>query len=457
MIADSRFVTRSAMRWAVVIAALASTAASASGKFERVTRRTPSTLPSRGPADAPVIVELFLAPTHSRDFDEYRAVESLRARHPSRIRLVYRIVEATDTAPWHYAALEAHAQGKFDGFLDAIRKKAGPVTRPGLVEAARSVGIDPQRLADVFSNPPPSYDRLLKDNLRRLRRKFRGTPPFVLINGRRLADGSTLPADLERQYLAALAQAADLIDRGADPRKLAEAFDAEAAPNPLHIAVPSGAPDAVSFQPRLATPALQFSGWPSLGPTDAPLLVAVICNPTNRDCAVALGTARWAQGVFADSVRLVWAPYFDLSAPDATTLTAISAAALCAEAMAPDAEEFGSASSPGWQWVTAMMSDARPALIDFATAKPNRRSNDSRAGPQPLAACRNQRAGSVRAWIARARRAGVVSSPTTMIGGRIYPAITEARTLLQLIESELFPGDCDGCLHLDDFAPTWRE
>jgi hypothetical protein len=73
-----------------------------------------------------------------------------------------------------------------------------------------------------------------------------------------------------------------------------------------------------------------------------------------------------------------------------------------------------------------------------------------------FATCRARQAGAAIAWIEGARHAGVRTSPSTVVGGRIYPSITDPSALQQLVEAELQPGDCTGCLHLDDFAPTWR-
>lgn len=431
----------------------------ASGRVERVVHHTLDALPSRGPANAPVIVELFFSPTAGPPRSEYRAVEALQARHPTQIRLVYRILRATGTSGLHYAVLEAHAQGKFAALMDVFHGKLGPLTNAQVVELARAVEIDPQRLSAVLINPPEDYDRVLDDNLRRMRRRLRVAAPFVLINGRPPKDGSTLRADLEAEYRAALDRAAELLDRGADPLKLADAFDAQAAPNPLAIAVPHGVADHaaadVSFAPHLATPGLDLSGWPSLGPPDASVIVAVLCNSTSGPCAAALRAARLAQDVFSDSVRLVWAPFFDAAAPDAAALAAISATVRCAESLA-GAEDFGGSASRGWRWIEALASAASEASEQPAGVDLDRIADEARIDGTTLAECRKRGTRAVFDWIGRARRAGVRSSPATVIGGRIYPAIVESRPLRQLVEAELFPGDCDGCLHLDAYAPTWR-
>jgi hypothetical protein len=74
---------------------------------------------------------------------------------------------------------------------------------------------------------------------------------------------------------------------------------------------------------------------------------------------------------------------------------------------------------------------------------------------QAFATCRAAQAGTAIKWIEAARHAGVRTSPSTVVGGRIYPSITDNNALPQLVGAELEPGDCPGCVHLDDYAPTW--
>jgi hypothetical protein len=70
--------------------------------------------------------------------------------------------------------------------------------------------------------------------------------------------------------------------------------------------------------------------------------------------------------------------------------------------------------------------------------------------PHAFAACRAQLAGTALRWSERARRAGVRTTPATLVGGRIYAPIQDRNTLQQLIEVELAPG------WLGEHAPAWR-
>jgi hypothetical protein len=314
----------------------------------------------------------------------------------------------------------------------------------------------------VLSNPPPAYDRVLEANLRRQRKKTHGAQmPSALFNGRMPHAALSSLGDGEREYLNAKDDADELLDRGADPRRLPDAFDAETAPNPLEIVVPAGntddTVDDIPAEPPLATPALDLAGMPSLGPATAQLTIAVLCSPQSSNCSAALRTARAVQDTYPDTVRVVWAPYFDVGRDDAADLGLLSDAALCAEHVGISSDDFESPSSQGWRWVETMLAETTlrhrrvPAdqLLERVTDKLH---VDHRA----FATCRARQAGAAIAWIEQARHAGVRASPSTVVGGRIYTSITDTNALQQLVEAELDPGDCNGCLRLDDYAPTWR-
>ncbi len=123
-------------RWplaAVVVAlAIAQPASSAPkdapkrGGVVQVEHRDPSALPSKGPLDALVTIEVFFTPGQSSRVQAYKHLERLQANHPSRIRLVYRIIKSGGQTRTPYAALEAHAAGKFFEFMDALRKERQP-------------------------------------------------------------------------------------------------------------------------------------------------------------------------------------------------------------------------------------------------------------------------------------------------------------------------------------------
>ena len=253
----------------------------AHGDVVRVENHAVDALPTLGPATAPVTIELFFQPVQNQRKREMTLVETLQAKHPSRIRVIYRIVKATGSSRLHYAALEAYAEGKFRPFLDALNAASRMgLTDAALLELGKSVGMDPQQLALAIANPPPGYDRVLDANQRRQKQKVRGSGlPLILINGKVPRSQGSI-ADLEIEYAAALETAEDLLDRGADPRSLPEAYDQQTAPNPLDLAIPIGNTDETVDDlpdvPPIATPALELRGMPSLGPANAQVTIAIL-------------------------------------------------------------------------------------------------------------------------------------------------------------------------------------
>jgi hypothetical protein len=122
-------------------------ARTAPGEVVRIEHHPPEALPTRGPATAPVTIELFFAPLQHSRSNGYKLIEALQAKHPSRIRLIYRIVKGTGASRLHYAALEANAEGKFDPFMAALhdyvlKKNTITLTDASLLDVAKSAGMD---------------------------------------------------------------------------------------------------------------------------------------------------------------------------------------------------------------------------------------------------------------------------------------------------------------------------
>lgn len=445
---------------AVLVAAPTATSAP-SGQVVRVEHRDPSALPAKGPPNALVTIEVFFTPGQSSRVQAYRNLERLQENHPSRIRLVYRVVKSGGQTRTPYAALQAHAEGKFFEFMDALNAARDPrlgLPDKELIEIGRKVGLDPDRLALAIVNPPRAYNEVLEANELRRKQRVRGQPalPSALFNGRTPSTqlAALGMADLEREYKAAKDLAEDLLDRGADRATLAEALDELAEP-PQDIIVRAGATDEDlgddPGEPVLATPALDLHGLPSYGPLHAATTIVVLCSPTSSNCVQPMRAARNIRDWYPDSVRVVWAPFFDLTREDAADLALLSDAALCAEKVGITLEDqdqtFGNPASAGWRWVEAVLGENRrrvspEKLLDHVAEK-------LRVDRRAFATCRAQLAGTSVGWIEDARRAGVRVTPSTVVGGRIYGPIVDHSTLQLLVEAELAPGI------LGEAAPTW--
>jgi hypothetical protein len=444
---------------AVLVALALAPVAAAPGKVVRVDHREPSIAPSRGPRTAPVTLELFFVPTYAATtrVRMYRALENLQAEHPTRIRLVYRVMLQNETMI-PTAALEAQAQGKFTEFLDAIAAIRERPTRDKLFDVWKRLGLDASRLDYALSEHKP-YQPVLDENGNRFERLHGGNPPNVFINSRPPRDSNSRPTtlaavsigDLTEQYKAAYQDALDKLDQGISVEDLPAVFDREALVTTQPIVVFSGPTDDDDSGPReppLAKPPLELRGLPSMGHEDAGVPIVVLCSPTNAACRGQLEAAAHMQQLYPNDVRAVWAPWFDVAREDSADLAMLADAALCAETVGsgPDL-----AQSAGWRWVIEsykQISQNRgrrgpaDAQIDVVAT---RAEVDSRR----LATCRARIAGRSLEWIGAARRAGVRTSPAIVIGGRIYTGLNDRGVLQQLVEAELAPGVLGSW-------PTWQ-
>lgn len=449
---------------AIGLVLLASAAATAApGEVVRVEHRDPGAVPSAGPADAPVTIEVFFVPGYNSRAAWYRALEDLQRRHPSKIRIVYRVLTISGRNREPYLALEAAAEGRYRDFMtrlhEAEAQRPTMLNDAQLLEVAKAAGVDPQRAQQAMKDPPPGYKRVLDGNERRRKQHVHAAnQPTVLFNGKpTTAPQALTTSDLERLYAQSLDAAQDLLDRGASPATLADAFD-EQRPLPAEITVQTGPTDEeigeLPSDPPLANPPLDARGLPSHGPAEAPVTIIVACSPTSLNCEQPLMAAAQTQrDAYPDQVRVVWAPYFGVDLDNAADLALLGDAALCAEKVGTSSEregDFDSTSSPGWRWVTSVLGESRnrrrrmttEELIDHTAEKLH-------VEPRTFAACRAQMAGTTLAWIDAARHSGVRTSPATILGGRIYGPVTDGTTLQLLVEAELAPG------WLGEAAPAW--
>jgi predicted DsbA family dithiol-disulfide isomerase len=456
-----RAVLRAALVLALALAPAAAAPPRAPGQVVRVEHRDPDTVPSRGPAAAPVTVEYFFLPNTNAAarLASYRMIERLQANHPARVRVIFRVVKRTAQVQLPTVALEAHAQGKFFDFMEELHRNrtSSSLGRAEILELAKRSGLDVPRVAAAISTD--RYRDVLEANDHRLERLTRGqtSVPVVLFNTKlpRAAISSMSDADYEREYAEAYERAMELIDRGVGPRHLMEAFDALVLRSTQPVVASTGPTDedvpGDAFEHRLASPPLPLAGLPSFGKPEAKATIPIVllCRPNDSQCGNSVNQLRKHQKMYADEVRLVWAPWFDISRDDAADLTLLGDAVLCAEQVGSSPDELNA--SPGWRWMEKQLHRAGRGhrrgppekLIDDISAEVG-------IDSQKLSACRAQMANTTLEWIERARKSGVTRSPALVIGGRIYEGIPDQNVIQQLIEAELAPGV------LGELAPAWQ-
>jgi len=441
---------------AVVLAAMPPALAAPGGQVVRVEHYDPSTTPARGPTNALVTVELFFAPsvTGSTRLPAYRHLEALQQRHPTRVRIIYRIVQRGANPPGPQLptlALEAYAQGKFFEFIAAVHAQRMSMTRDQMLELGRKVGLDPQRAERAIVDD--RYHEVIDANERRLERLRGATSPMVFFNSKpaRSSLSSMSEADYESAYLEAYDRAREMLDKGIDRKDLLDAFDAEVLQALQPLVITAGPTDedleSESTEHPLASPPLALDGLPSFGKPDAmaPVPVILLCRPNDATCNQTMRVLNRVHNTYRGEIRLVWAPWFEVAREDAAELTLLGDAALCAERVGSSPDDLDA--SPGWQWVTEAYTQLSRAhgrrispdkLIDNVSAKQH---VDSRQ----LSACRAHLASTTLDWIEAARQSGVKSSPSIVIGGRIYPGLNDPNVIQQLVEAELAPGVLGRC------------
>jgi protein-disulfide isomerase len=418
------------------------------GSVVRVEHRDPATAPTLGHPNALVTIEYFYNPQIQAQarLPQYKSLERLFAKHPARIRIIYRIVkQQAAQQQLNIAALEAAAQGKFFELMEALhtqRTSSALLTKEQVLDLARSVGMDADRVADAISDG--RYAETIAANQRRMER-LHGSAPSVVFNSSVVRVNTD--AEYEREYLNAYDKSQELIDQGYDPRQLSKTFDEQARHAEQPFVVSTGPTDEdMEGDPtdhKLAKPPLELTGLPSFGKPDAkgPLPVVVLCRPNDPAC---VGLTRILQrqvnDIYADEVRAVWAPWFDVTRDDASELALLGDAALCAEQVGSSPDVLSA--SPGWRWITKQLDHASRS---HGRRMPAEKLIDTVAGEldvdsQRLSACRARMANATLDLIAKARKSGVTRSPAIVIGGRIYEGLNEENTIHRLIEAELAPG-----------------
>ena len=414
----------------------------------RVEHRPAGTAPTLGPASALVTIEYFFTPGQQQTRMTFPRLTQLQAAHPSRIRIVYRIMKRGRELLLPIAAAEAHAQGRFFELMAVLERHTASLRRDAILDLARQVGLDTDRLQAAWEDG--RHEPMLVANENRHKRVHGKAAPEALFNGVAAvrALGSIEPDALEAMYLDAYERAIVALDRGTPRTHLGELFDREAYLAPQdQVLSPGPIDDPDPLEPMVSPPALLASpldvrGWPALGPADAPVTVTVLCNLRTVACRNQITLAQRVHDLYDGLVRLVWAPMFDPGAGDAAESTMFNDAALCAE-------ELGA----GWAWVEQAINvgfrrAGRPAdadkEIDLVIA-----ATELDAGA--VARCLASAAGSSARIVARVRKSGVKTGPSLVVGGRVYPGglAPDYRMLQTVVEHELAPGV------LEQLAPSW--
>ncbi|MFN0249276.1 MAG: sigma-70 family RNA polymerase sigma factor [Kofleriaceae bacterium] len=141
--------------------------------------------PSRGPANAPVVVSVFTDLQCSYCADAIGTLDQLMDEYPNTLRIVVKQMPVHQTAVLAAeAALAADAQGKFWELHDLMMQNQDDLSRDVLLALGQQAGLDVARLtADLDTHAYKAALRAEMDAAKSI--EIRATPTFV-INGRKV-------------------------------------------------------------------------------------------------------------------------------------------------------------------------------------------------------------------------------------------------------------------------------
>jgi protein-disulfide isomerase len=430
---------------AVASAALASperSPRSAERTVERVVvvhHEPPADAPILGPRFAPVTIELFFDPEDHRSAGLHENLARLQARHPRRLRLVYRVVSRTSrprVTDALAAAREAHAQGRFGEFLEAYFE--GSRQRPrrlALPEIAESAGLDLARLNEALASNR-HQEAIFRDHYHGRRYRVRGIPG-ILVNGtphgaRELANLDALEAvyaeghDRARRLLADGVPLSLLYER-----LLAEVVASQPVPD-IGVGTVDGL--ARGEQPPAAPPpllggAVDTGGPHTRGPEDARVVLVFYCSLQSRNCKQQSDTIEELRAAYPDELRVVFKHLFDEEDQAQPQARRLHEASLCAD-------EQGAF----WDFYDRIYSRHVRRLDDDYILR--QLEGLDTVDVERLTECMDagRHAEAVEDHLVGAHRLGVTLTPSVVLGGRLYIGVHTFDELRSLIDLELAPG-----------------
>jgi len=161
-------------------------------------------LTSKGPSNAPVILELFLDLESALSPIALEVADQVFRQHPTAVRLQFRnfpLAFHPEARLAHEAAMTAARDGRFWEFVRLVLSQQSSLTEQNLIAFAGRVGIDEEQFGEAIRQHRDRA-RVERDSQAGLERGFRGSP-VILVNDRRI-DGVPAAQMLTEYVEAAL-------------------------------------------------------------------------------------------------------------------------------------------------------------------------------------------------------------------------------------------------------------
>lgn len=417
--------------WACLIITALAVPANAdrrAGKAVTVVHEPPDEVPTLGPRHAPVTVEFFCnfhGEINSIRF--YKLLNQLAQRHPRRLRVEFHIIGNQ----YSEAAYEAFAQGKFHAFADAAFSQRHRPRLEHIMQWAKTADMNLEQLQQALDDgrhkPAIATATALRERRgsRKRRLAFNGEfPSHVPSNLDELEDHYDLHYKRAKVFLdngvavdelfARLVR--DVEGRRAKPAGLVGKYDPAPGLDPPPVEAP-----------KLASGDLHLDAHPSRGPEDARVVMALYCSMKSHNCLELYRRVQRSLRVYPDDVRVVFVPLFDDDVHPGARLA--HETALCAG----DQGQF-------WAFTDKLFGKFRPNQLDFDSLA--KRAEEIDLDVESLRECVDRRthADALDQAIRNARDAGILYTPSLVVGRRIYVGSRSHDELLAIIADAMRPG-----------------
>ena len=400
------------------------------GNNVTVVHEPPGDVPSIGPRHAPVTIEFFCNFGGERQsVTIYRNLIELAERHPRRLRIELHIVGNY----FSEAAYEAFDQGGFRAFADAalgegMRRR---MQESDIAKWAKAAGID-VREVEAARKDGRHKPRIERAEALRTRR---GMPNGRLaINGAPPTGTATNLDEFESLYDQHYAIARALLDDGVP---LEDVFDRLVEQRERNMSRAVGLPGRIDDSPTLEAPPVEPPGlslrvvdtaaFPPRGAYDARVVMTLFCGMQSKICRDMFRVLNDVHAVFPDEVRMSFAPLFDDDVhPDARLA---HEAAVCAA----DQGMY-------WEYVDTVFRVFRPRALSVEHLEAHAEAIDLDAAAFHDCVTSRIHSKEVDAAAQEARDAGLVYTPSLVIGRRIYIGYHKRDDVTAIINYALRPG-----------------